>query len=413
MGNTMTNGPLIRIAGTAASLCFIFTLTTSSQWKVEPGRVKASLVTSGESQVLTGPSVLNNRHYFVWGGSVTEGEDGRYYMFYARWPAGPEEDPFKDGWLTGSEIACAVSDFPDHDFRFVKVVLRGRRKAGKPDMWDARSVYNPHIKKFDGKYYLYYTGTRDPGKPPEGSPGAGLSERDRLQQSQQTGVLVCNTLEELVSGNFTRPETPLLTPRTRVKPDRILNPSPEGVAALPDNIIVVNPSVVFRPGDKKYLLYFKGNLYDPSWRGVHGVALSGSPAGPFIPLDRFVFDIRMEDGRIASAEDPYVWYSSVDRSFYAVVKDFSGKITGESPGLALLQSADGIGWVRGKTPLFMRKELLLTDGTVVKTDRLERPQLLTGAGGVPLVLYAACALTSVNNKRDGSSFNVQVPLTEK
>ena len=102
--------------------------------------------------------------------------------------------------------------------------------------------------------------------------------------------------------NFHRPDKPLLIPRTRVKKDNVVNPSPPGTIPKPDNMIVVNPSVVFRPTDGKYLLYFKGNLWDPQWRGVHGVAIGNTPTGPFSALDKFVFDIRTEDGKIASAD---------------------------------------------------------------------------------------------------------------
>jgi hypothetical protein len=52
----------------------------------------------------------------------------------------------------------------------------------------------------------------------------------------------------------------------------------------------------------------------------------------------------------------------------------------------------------------------LIDGAGLKVDRLERPQLLIGEDGLPLVLYAACSIEAVNKKQDGSSFNVQIPL---
>ena len=36
----------------------------------------------------------------------------------------------------------------------------------RPDncSWDAQSVHNPHIKRYNGKYYLYYCATVDPGE---------------------------------------------------------------------------------------------------------------------------------------------------------------------------------------------------------------------------------------------------------
>nr|WP_321354402.1 hypothetical protein [uncultured Draconibacterium sp.] len=175
----------------------------------------------------------------------------------------------------------------------------------------------------------------------------------------------------------------------------------------------MNPSVTYRPSDREYLLYFKGNLYDPNWRGVHGVAISDSPTGPFTLLDDLIFDFRTEDGKIASAEDPYVWYHKTQQKFYAVFKDFSGKITGADPGLAILESIDGIKWTKPAEPFFMKKQVVLQSGDTIKVNRLERPQLLIDEEGNPQVLYAACSITDINPTKKGESFNVQIPLRKK
>ena len=181
--------------------------------------------------------------------------------------------------------------------------------------------------------------------------------------------------------------------------------------ALPDNLIIVNPSVVHRPADDKYLLYFKGNLYDNGWRGAHGVAIGDSPAGPFVAQNVFVFDIRNEDGTIASAEDPYVWYNRKHKLFYAIIKDFTGKITGSEPGLAILSSTDGLDWkVPENGTVALRKEIAFTNGDTIRVKNLERPQLLLDGKDKPLVLYAACSVEPVGSKQDGSTFNVHIPL---
>ena len=152
---------------------------------------------------------------------------------------------------------------------------------------------------------MYYIGSVDPGIQPKRSKGEKLNKRNRVQQYQKIGVIEFNSFEDLMSGNFNRPDAPIISPRTRVKPDNIVEPSPEGTKAKPDNIIVVNPSVVQRPSDGKFLLYLKGNFYDPNWKGVHGVAISDSPGGPYITSDHFVFDIKLKNGKLASAEDPF------------------------------------------------------------------------------------------------------------
>lgn len=389
---------------------------TGCQKKNTPHTLQVSalpVVAAQEGNILSGPSVLNDPGRFVWGGSVVQGDDGKYHMLYATWECGDSLPAFGDSWVLHSKIAYAVSNHPDRDFKFKKIVLRGRALDGDSTAWDAQMVHNPHLKKFNSKYYLYFIGSKDPGVQPPGSPGAPLNKRNRVQQNQKIGVIEFDSFEDLVNGNFNRPDTPLLSPRTRVKPDNIVAPSAEGTAPKPDNIIVVNPSVVFRPADGKYLLYFKGNLYDPNWRGVHGVALSDSPTGPFTPLDDFVFDLRTEDGKIASAEDPYVWYHPSQQKFYAVFKDFSGKITGGEPGLALLESADGIKWIKPENPFFMKKQVVLQSRDTIKVNRLERPQLLIGVNGDPQVLYAACSIININPTQKGESFNVQIPLLVK
>ena len=356
------------------------------------------------------PAVLRSNEYFVWGGSVVKGENGRYYMFYSIFDSGPENPPFSDAWLLSSRIACAVSDRPDQGFVFHSILLQGANHQGRPEAWDAQMVHNPHIQKFKGKYYLYFTGSRDPGPQPPGSPGADLRMRDRIQQVQKIGVIECESLDDLVSGNFVRPDNPLLSPRTRMKNQEVISPSPPGTQPKPDNLVVVNPSVVFRPSDRKYLLYFKGNLYDPSWRGVHGVAIGDSPTGPFQALDVFVFDVRMPDGRLAKAEDPYVWHHPGSGLFYAVFKDFTGRVTQSGPGLALMTSHDGLSWSLAKNPLFAALQLEFEDGSRIQVAHLERPQLLIDSLGEPKAFYAACSLDPVGSKTDGSTFNVQIKV---
>ncbi len=363
--------------------------------------------------IIKSPNTLQHENYFVWGGSVLKGTDDKFHMLFSLWESGEEYPPFQDGWLINSKIAYAVSDYPNKGFKFQKIILSGRGLDGDPSAWDAQSVHNPHIKKFNDKYYLYYIGSCDPGPQPNGSPGVNLSKRNRIQQSQRLGVIEFDSFQDLLSGKFKRPDKPLLVPRTRVKKDNVLDPSPVGTIPKPDNLIVVNPSVVYRPSDKKYLLYFKGNLWDPNWRGVHGVAIGRSPLGPFTALDDFVFDIRLEDAKIASAEDPFVWYFKKRNRFYAVIKDFSGKITGSSPGLAILVSSDGISWQKPENSLFKKKELLFSNGFRLDVNHLERPQLLIDKDGSPSVLYCACSIEPVRGKNNGSTFNVQILLNIK
>lgn len=380
--------------------------TPKKQLRVESKPVAASLA-KGESQYLEGPAVLKLDGYFVWGASVLQGKDGKYHMVFSLWESGPERDVFNNSWVLESKLGYAVSDYPDRDFKFQKIVLKGALHDGDQASWDAQTVHNPHLRQFGDKYYLYYVGGRDAGE----KVAPDLDRRSRVQQSLQIGVIEFSSFEDLLAGKFERPTEPLLSPRTRVKADQVLLPSAPGTEVKPDNLIVVNPSVDYNQNTGEYMLFFKGNIYEPHWKGVHGVATSKSPMGPFVPKDNFIFDVKMPDGSFASAEDPYVWYSKAYGRFFAVVKDFTGRISGGNPkDLAILESQDGIDWKLGEYPQFLKPEITLADGSLQKLSRLERPQLLLDKKGIPRYLYAAAAVDNVNGKKDGSSFNVHIPL---
>ncbi len=361
----------------------------------------------GDEYEVKGTSALQVPGHFTWGGSVTKAEDGKYYMIYSAPETGVY--PFNNAWIFGSKLGLAVSERPDGNFRHLGFFYNKDGFAEDKSSWDSQSASNPHVRKFGDKYYLYYAASVDPGNGNVCSKADTLPRRDRVQQNQKIGVIIFDSFPELLEGKFVRSDKPLLAPRTRVKPDNVVAPSPKGTEPKPDNLIVVNPAVVYRPTDGKYLLYFKGNVYDPHWRGVHGVAIGDSPDGPFTALDETVFHI--EDAKVKlSAEDPYVWYHSRDKRFYAVFKDFNGQFTKGEPCLAVMYSDDGIKWHLPKHSLFMKKELLLLNGDTVRVKRLERPQLLLNEEGDPEVLYAACSIDNVNPKVHGGSFNVQVRI---
>lgn len=364
-----------------------------------------------EGDYLKGPSVLQIDGYFVWGGSVIKGADGKYHMIFSCWESGPGKSKFTEAWVLSSKLGYAVSDFPDRDFKFQNIILKGRGLEDKPTAWDAQTIHNPHLKYFEGKYYLYFIASVDPGENAPG--GKDVDLRNRVQQNQKIGVIKFDNFQDLLDGNFVRPDKPLLEPRTRVKPDKIVSPSPAGTIAKPDNIVVVNPAVVYRPSDKKYLLYFKGNQYLPDWRGIHGLAISDKPDGPFITQDDVVFDVKTQDGLIASTEDPFVWYAKKYKRFFAVFKDFTGAVTGKEPGLAIMESVDGVKWTLPENSFFSEKKLTLKGTGSLKVDRFERPQLLISEDGIPQVLYVACSVVDVNPRNDGTSFNVQIPLEKK
>lgn len=380
-----------------------------AQHSWQAGAVNIDIIDRGDSKFPSGFSAFSLKNHFVWCGSAIRAEeDGKYYLFYSAMESGPEKPEFIDAWLLGSMIGVAVSDSPYGGYKDIGIIYN--KDGYRPDnsSWDAQMAHNPHVKRYNGKYYLYYCGTADPGE--KAFVKGKLSRRDRLQQNQKLGVLCFNSIKELLEGKFTCNEQPLLAPRTRVKPDNVLEPSPEGTVAQPDNLILVNPAVVYHPLKKKYYLYFKGNVYDPAWRGVHGVAIADAPEGPFMVQDDYVFEFETGNNRKLNAEDPFVWYHRKDNCFYAVFKDFTGGFTKDKPGLAIMYSDDGIHWKLPEHSLFMNKEIILKNGKHIEVDRLERPQLLLDENDEPIVLYSACSITPLNRKQDGSSFNVQIPI---
>ena len=393
------------------SYLLLIVLVGCNQTSIKSPQLKPLAVEAEvQDSVMVGPSALNDPDRFVWGASVVKGKDGKYHMLYSTWECGDSIPPFSDSWILYSKIAYAISDKPDRDFKFQKIVLEGRAKQGDSAAWDAQTVHNPHIKHFDDKYYLYYVGSSDPGSlAPEDTRGK-LSRRNRIQQSQKIGLVIFDDFPSLLSGKYKRSDQPILSPRTRVKSNLVLQPSPEGTEALPDNLIVVNPSVEQRPDDGKFLLYFKGNVYDPHWKGIHGVAVADSPSGPFKALDNPVFEVRMDNGKLASAEDPFVWHSSRYNKFFVVVKDFTGNITGGIPGLAMMESTNGIDWEISEHSFFMKKEVITNSGATIKLDRLERPQLYINEQGIPEVLYCAASIVHINPRHDGKSFNIHIPV---
>src|SRR5690242_16012391 len=61
-------------------------------------------------------SFLESEDWCIWCGSMIQGEDGRYHLFYSRWPR-------KLGhvaWVTHSEVARAVADNPLGPYRHVE-----------------------------------------------------------------------------------------------------------------------------------------------------------------------------------------------------------------------------------------------------------------------------------------------------
>lgn len=294
--------------------------------------------------------------WFTWGGSMVQGDDGRYYLFYSRWPY---KEKMK-GWITHSQVACAVADHPLGPYKFHSVVLKGRGKG----FFDDTTIHNPHIHKFNGKYYLYYIGA------------SANKSFQKTRKTQRIGVAVSKSID----GPWVRQDKPLL----------------DVTKGSFDSDFTTNPSVVCKDGN--YILLYKCQSGKDV---VHGVAFSKSPVGPFRKHKTPIFTHKKSK---FAAEDPFIF--CYKNKLYAILSDHA-VFTGIKQALCLFTSENGRDWKLAKHPLVSDRVIQWEDGKKEKLADLERPQIYFDKDGEPTILF--CAAT--RSKRDpGNTFNIHIPL---
>lgn len=296
--------------------------------------------------------------FMVWCGSCVKGDNGKYYLFYSRWPKSSKHE----SWVTKSEVAVAVADSCTGPFHHVKVVLPMRDKR----YWDADVTHNPTVQKFGKKYYLYYMGNY------------GNGEWWNHRNHQRIGVAVASN----PLGPWKRCDKPLI--------DTSFHSF--------DHLMASNPAITKRL-DGKYLMIYKGvgeGTMPFGGKVLHGAAIADRPEGPFKKMNQKIF---VKDTVQFAAEDPYIWQQG--NKYWAVVKDNKGYFTNAGVSLALFESKDGIDWKPAKNVLVTKTEIPWTTG-LKQVKKLERPQLYI-ENGVPKVLF--CAIY------DGAdNYNVAIPL---
>ncbi|MFE7323735.1 glycoside hydrolase family protein [Streptomyces sp. NPDC057565] len=342
-----------------------------------------------------GVQIFGTEGWYTWCGAPIRGRDGAYYLFYSRWQEGsagrgpdPSEKIFYgfSGWMKYSEIAVAVSPGPQGPYRHVRTVVQG---TGDPGRWDRYNAHNPHIRYFQGRYYLYFIANN-----PANTPEPWFSKQPTLwlqyHAGQRIGVISARTLEDLIAGRGTRSDTPI---------------------AGPDYVntfqMVVNPSVTEAPavdGRPRFLMTYK--TWNANGVYITVVGQSDRPEGPF-PYTATALGTAE-----TQAEDPYLWYDRADRRFYAIVKDFykgadrTHALTPQYGALGMVTSTDGLTWKPAAHPVVSLRQLRLTDGTLITLGSLERPQLLFDHNGRPVTLHCAMARGSAA----AGSQNVAIPL---
>jgi hypothetical protein len=307
--------------------------------------------------------------YFIWGGSMIEGQEGKYHLFYSRWP----KEFGHNAWLTHSEVAHAIADNPMGPYKHVDVALPARGA----EYWDGLDTHNPTVHKFNGKYYIYYMGNTGDGKVTK---KFNFSHRNK----QRIGVAVADS----PNGPWKRFDTPLID----------VSPNDDAWDAL----MASNPSILQKK-DGSFLMVYKAVAKKKPLPGggpvVHLVATSDSPTGPFKKHPDPVFTV---PGERFPAEDPFIWRQGDD--YWAIVKDMKGVFTNSGKSLALFRSADGFDWRKAENPLVSLLEINWQSGKQ-KVNHLERPQLWL-KDGKPAILFCAADIS-----RD-HSFNVHIPLNQ-
>ena len=310
--------------------------------------------------------VLSEDGYYVWGLSVVKWK-GEYHAYYSRWK---KEYKF-EGWLTNCEIAHAVSSKPEGPFEFVNVVLHDKNTSG----WDVNNSVNPYAIIANGKICLYYISNDIESlinryKANNSYPDTTwfVENRMKIRNYQRIGVAIADN----PSGPFIRAEKPV------VKPDNVKFKN-----------IAVNPAVVFH--NNTYTMIMKGDdVNKEEWFRIQLVGHSSKPEGSFEFESKPVYDK-------AQTEDACIWFD-ITLNKYFMVCHVLGK-----PDLALFNSENATDWQSDERSIFMKKEFTLSDGTIWRPERVERPFVLTNEKGRPIMLYVAVADKNVSG-------NIAVPI---
>ena len=337
-------------------------------------------------QTIPVTNVQKDSAWNYWCGSMVRGYDGKYHLFNSRWPRGTKHG----GWISHSQISYSVAEKPEGPYKFVNIPLP---PIADSTLWDGATTHNPYMVMHNGKYYLYYVGTRGTLVPENKT--IGTADWWKRRNSQRIGVAVADKPE----GPWKRMDVPVFSAN-------------EDSTAF-DAMLVTNPAVCIGRDNKVVLLY-KAVCKNGTMRGGRvrfSVAFADSPTGPFTRSNRLIFQPN-DPNALMVAEDPYVWYDKETDMYYAIVRDVVNQYTGEDSGrLALLQSKDAVEWVGADKPKVLPRYLKWSDGSIYDAQKLhvERPFLYFNEKGIPEYLFGAFSVNKGKVFRD-HSFNGRIPL---
>lgn len=312
------------------------------------------------------PHVLADPDYYIWGLTALRWKDGTIHAYYARWP---KSRGFA-GWMTHCEIAHAVSNRPEGPFKTTGTVIESRHLAG----WDIVNAHNPSVCVAEGKIYLYYISNRlrddFEATKEQPFPSDEWLKKNRLEivrNRQCIGVASADN----PAGPFVRASEPVVVPHGNFKN------------------IAVNPAVTYHKG--KFVMIVKGDdSRRKGWFRIQLVGHSDKATGPFTFQKQAIYDK-------AQTEDACIWYDQNEKLFHSLIH-----VMGE-PVLAHLVSEDSIKWREAEPFMFMRKQFSLSDGSIWKPERVERPFVLTDGEGRAEWIYLAIS-------EEGITGNLALPL---
>jgi len=301
--------------------------------------------------------------YYVWDGSVIK-ENGKYWMFSSRWE---QKYGFGWNWLFRSVVCLSVSDTPEGPFRFVKEILPPRGR----EFFDGMNTHNPCIKKYNGKFYLYYFGnTYDCNTP------ANCNEiTEELASDTWKKKRIGLAIADKIDGDYIRRDTPLFEPREYPNWD---------------STITTNPTVIIKPNGNTWMLYKSSKCLGNICREENilkvGIAFAEKPDGPFKRLSNLPL---FEEKNNISVEDPYVWFDESKNRFCVLGKDCVGNVAEMFGNLFYGESDDCVHFEYPKNPTAIRRRVVWKDGHESLQCNLERPCILFNDEGQPEYIYCA------------------------
>lgn len=300
---------------------------------------------------------------WVWDSSVIKGDDGKYHLFCSEWP---KELGFGCNWLFNSKIIHASANNPEGPYTFRNVVLERRGR----EYFDGMNTHNTCVRKYNGKYYLYYMGTTYDGKVPGVGEVVDHERFCRVWDRKRIGVAVSESLD----GPFVRRDTPLLEPRDK---------------SHWDCTATTNPAVCILEDGTTYMIYKSRKGDDETLK--LGVVRADQPDGKFVRLQEGpIFDFDDDDFHV---EDPYLWYDAKRKKFCLIAKDDckhgSTGITGQWGGGFYAESDDCLHFEIAERPTVYTRTVKWKDGKTTLQPNLERPSLLFDENGVPTHLFCA------------------------